>query len=445
MKKRLVILGGGESGTGAARLAVRKGFDVLVSDKGKIASKYQEVLKSEGIAFEEGGHTLEAILNADEIVKSPGIPEKSAVLKAIREKGIPVIGELEFAYRYCSGKIIAITGSNGKSTTTKWIYHMLQHAGLDVAMGGNIGMSFAGLLADGSHEWYVLEVSSFQLDDTVSFRPYIAILLNITPDHLDRYEYKMENYVNSKFLITANQHATDYFIFCADDPVIEEAMNRIHVKAHQLSFTLTNTPREGAWSNNEHIYFQFNQNTFNMTISELALQGKHNRYNSMAAAISGQVLDIKKESIRESLMDFTGLEHRLEFVAKVHGISFINDSKATNVNSTWYALESMNDPVIWIAGGVDKGNNYSEILDLVKKKVKAIVCLGADNMKLQEAFSRYVDIMVTTDSMQDAVDMAYRLGSDGDAVLLSPACASFDLFENYEDRGNQFKAIVREL
>lgn len=445
MKKRLVILGGGESGTGAARLAVRKGFDVLVSDKGKIASKYQEVLKSEGIAFEEGGHTLEAILNADEIVKSPGIPQKSAVLKAIREKGIPVIGELEFAYRYCSGKIIAITGSNGKSTTTKWIYHMLQHAGLDVAMGGNIGMSFAGLLADGSHEWYVLEVSSFQLDDTVSFRPYIAILLNITPDHLDRYEYKMENYVNSKFLITANQHATDYFIFCADDPVIEEAMNRIHVKAHQLSFTLTNTPREGAWSNNEHIYFQFNQNTFNMTISELALQGKHNRYNSMAAAISGQVLDIKKESIRESLMDFTGLEHRLEFVAKVHGISFINDSKATNVNSTWYALESMNDPVIWIAGGVDKGNNYSEILDLVKKKVKAIVCLGADNMKLQEAFSRYVDIMVTTDSMQDAVDMAYRLGSDGDAVLLSPACASFDLFENYEDRGNQFKAIVREL
>lgn len=445
MKKRLVILGGGESGTGAARLAVRKGFDVLVSDKGKIASKYQEVLKSEGIAFEEGGHTLEAILNADEIVKSPGIPEKSDVLKAIREKGIPVIGELEFAYRYCSGKIIAITGSNGKSTTTRWIYHMLQHAGLDVAMGGNIGMSFAGLLADGSHEWYVLEVSSFQLDDTVSFRPYIAILLNITPDHLDRYEYKMENYVNSKFLITANQHATDYFIFCADDPVIEEAMNRIHVKAHQLSFTLTNTPREGAWSNNEHIYFQFNQNTFNMTISELALQGKHNRYNSMAAAISGQVLDIKKESIRESLMDFTGLEHRLEFVAKVHGISFINDSKATNVNSTWYALESMNDPVIWIAGGVDKGNNYSEILDLVKKKVKAIVCLGADNMKLQEAFSRYVDIMVTTDSMQDAVDMAYRLGSDGDAVLLSPACASFDLFENYEDRGNQFKAIVREL
>lgn len=445
MKKRLVILGGGESGTGAARLAVRKGFDVLVSDKGKIASKYQEVLKSEGIAFEEGGHTLEAILNADEIVKSPGIPEKSDVLKAIREKGIPVIGELEFAYRYCFGKIIAITGSNGKSTTTKWIYHMLQHAGLDVAMGGNIGMSFAGLLADGSHEWYVLEVSSFQLDDTVSFRPYIAILLNITPDHLDRYEYKMENYVNSKFLITANQHATDYFIFCADDPVIEEAMNRIHVKAHQLSFTLTNTPREGAWSNNEHIYFQFNQNTFNMTISELALQGKHNRYNSMAAAISGQVLDIKKESIRESLMDFTGLEHRLEFVAKVHGISFINDSKATNVNSTWYALESMNDPVIWIAGGVDKGNNYSEILDLVKKKVKAIVCLGADNMKLQEAFSRYVDIMVTTDSMQDAVDMAYRLGSDGDAVLLSPACASFDLFENYEDRGNQFKAIVREL
>jgi UDP-N-acetylmuramoylalanine--D-glutamate ligase len=445
MKKRLVILGGGESGTGAARLAVRKDFDVFVTDKGLITPKYKDILQAEGISFEDGGHTLDLILNADEVVKSPGIPDHAPVMQAILAKGIPVVGELEFAWRYCTGKIIAITGSNGKSTTTKWTHHLLHHAGFDVAMGGNIGTSFAGLLADGHHEWYVLEVSSFQLDDTVSFRPFISILMNITPDHLDRYEYKMEKYVNSKFRITANQQESDYFIFCADDPVIQEAMNRIPVKARQLSFTHLHSPREGAWVNDENIFFQFNQNTFHMTISELALQGKHNRYNSMAAAISGQVLDIKKDSIRESLMDFTGLEHRLEFVAKVHGISFINDSKATNVNSTWYALESMNDPVIWIAGGVDKGNNYSEILDLVKKKVKAIVCLGADNMKLQEAFSRYVDIMVTTDSMQDAVDMAYRLGSDGDAVLLSPACASFDLFENYEDRGNQFKAIVREL
>ncbi|HAE13313.1 MAG: UDP-N-acetylmuramoyl-L-alanine--D-glutamate ligase [Chitinophagales bacterium] len=441
----MVILGAGESGTGAARLAVRKGYDVFVSDKGKIAEKYRMMLQAEGIAFEEGRHSMERILAADEVIKSPGIPESVPVLRAIREKGIPVVGELEFGFRHCHGKIIAITGSNGKSTTTKMTWWILHRAGLDVAMGGNIGKSFAGILADGDHDWYVLEVSSFMLDDTATFRPFIAMLLNITPDHLDRYAYQMENYVASKFRITANQNESDLFIYNADDPVIREGLKRHPSRAVPLTFTAADAPRQGAWISGSKIQFQYNQNTFDMTISELAVQGKHNRYNSMAAAISGHVLDIRKESIRESLMDFTGLEHRLEFVAKVHGISFINDSKATNVNSTWYALESMNDPVIWIAGGVDKGNDYSEVLDLVKKKVKAIVCLGTDNRKLQEAFSRHVDIMVTTDTMQEAVDMAYRLGKDGDAVLLSPACASFDLFENYEDRGNQFKNIVREL
>ncbi len=445
MAKRAVILGGGESGIGAARLALRKGYDVFVSDSKKIATKYSTALQREGIAWEEGGHTLDKVLEADLIIKSPGIPDTTPLLQQIYAAGIECYGEIEFAYRYCEGKIIAITGSNGKTTTTHLIYHLLKKAGLNVAMGGNVGISFAGLLADGNSEWYVLEVSSFKLDDIRTFRPYIGILLNITPDHLDRYAYKLENYVASKFRITSNQKEGDYFIYNADDTVVLRGMQEHTSVSIPLTFSIRNVPAEGAWCDDKDIFFQFNQNTFNMTISELALQGKHNRYNSMAAAISGHVLDIKKETIRESLMDFSGLEHRLEHVAKVHGINFINDSKATNVNSTWYALESMNDPVIWIAGGVDKGNDYAELTELVRKKVKAIVCLGKDNRKLQESFSKLVDIMVTTDSMQDAVDMAYRLGANGDTVLLSPACASFDLFENYEERGNMFKQLVKEL
>ena len=445
MAELITILGGGESGTGAALLAKHKGFDVFVSDAGPIAQNYRKILLENQIEFEEDGHTWERIIQSGELIKSPGIPFTAPIVKRAIEYSIPVIGEIEFAFRYCKGKIIAITGSNGKSTTTLWTYKVLKDADVDVAYGGNIGKSFAALLVERDYDWYVLEISSFQLDETKLFRPDIAVLLNITPDHLDRYEYKMENYTASKFKITSNQNSSDYFIYNYDDPNITAALTRFNPKAQHITFSLKDISETNAWVSGDQIFYHFNQNKFHMTISELALQGKHNTYNSMAAALSGQILNIKKDNIRESLMDFSGLEHRLEFVGNVHGIEFINDSKATNVNSTWYALESVNKPIVWIAGGVDKGNDYSEIADLVRKKVKAIVCLGADNRKLQEAFSRQVDIMVTTDSMADAVDMAYRIGANGDAVLLSPACASFDLFENYQQRGDQFKALVKSL
>lgn len=445
MQKKIVILGSGESGTGAAILARRKGYDVFVSDKGKIKEIYKKKLEAEKISYEEEQHSYDRIFSADEIIKSPGVLEKFEVMKKVREKKIPVVGEIEFAWRYCEGKVVAITGSNGKSTCTALTYHLLHKAGLDVALGGNIGKSFAELIANGTHEYYVLEISNYQLDDAVTFKPDIAVLLNITPDHLDSYNYQFQKYIDSKFRITMNQTADDFFIWCADDDVIQQNMKTHSCHAEQLTFTLQNSPRQGAWVEDTIIHIQFNQNKTTMTINELALQGKHNRYNSMAAAIAGHVLDINSETIRESMMDFKGLEHRLEFVAKVHGISFINDSKATNVNSTWYALESQSDPVIWIAGGVDKGNDYNLLGDIVKQKVKAIVCLGTDTRKLHEAFSKQVDLIVNTESMEDAVQMAYRLGKNGDVVLLSPACASFDLFENYEDRGNQFKQKVREL
>ncbi|MBK7035419.1 MAG: UDP-N-acetylmuramoyl-L-alanine--D-glutamate ligase [Chitinophagales bacterium] len=450
MTKRIVILGSGESGTGAAILAKRKGFDVFVSDKGVIKNVYKDKLLAENIEFEEGTHTYEKIFAADEIIKSPGIQEKYEVMKKVREHNIPVVGEIEFAWRYCSGKVIAITGSNGKSTCTALTYHLLQKAGMNVAMGGNIGKSFAELIANGDHEYYVLEISNFQLDDSVTFKPFISVLLNITPDHLDSYNYQFENYIASKFRIVKNQGAGDYFIYNADDAVIEQELikpnyHKTITSLSAISFTLNDRSGEGGWISGDTLNIQLNQNQFNMTINELALQGKHNQYNSMAAAITGKALDIKNETIRESLMDFQGLEHRLEFVAKVHGISFVNDSKATNVNSTWFALESQNNPVIWIVGGIDKGNDYSHITDLVRKKVKAIVCLGADNTKIHEAFGKLVDILVNTESMKDCVEMAYRLGNNGDVVLLSPACASFDLFENFEDRGRQFKARVKEL
>lgn len=446
MSRRIVILGGGESGVGAAKLAQQQGFDVFLSDKGILAEKYKAELQLHHIAFEEGMHSEENILNADEIIKSPGVPDKAPIIHKAIAQNIAITGELEFGYRYCNGTIVAITGTNGKTTTTSLTYHMMKKAGLDVAMGGNIGKSFAGLIAEKSNAYYVLEVSSFQLDDIKTFKPFISVLLNITPDHLDRYDYNYENYIASKFRITLNQNVSDYFIYCADDAVINQHLNLFPIQSKQLAFTLQHATDKAAWIEDNNIILQLNnQKTTLMTINELALQGKHNIYNTMAAGIAGHVLQLKKETIRESMMDFTGLEHRLEFVAKIHGIHFINDSKATNVNSTWYALESMTEPVIWIAGGVDKGNDYEMLVSLVKQKVKAIVCMGADNRKLQEAFSKHVDVMMNTTGMDEAVEMAYRLGATGDVVLLSPACASFDLFENYEDRGNQFKLKVRSL
>jgi len=450
MQRSVVILGSGESGTGAAILAKKQGLEVFVSDKGSIRDIYKHQLKKHAIPFEEGGHDMQRILAADEIIKSPGIMEKYPVMQEIRAAQKTVIGEIEFAWRYCRGKVIAITGSNGKSTCTALTYHMLRKAGMDVAMGGNIGNSFAALVAENTNTWYVLEVSNFQLDDAVTFKPYISVLLNITPDHLDSYNYNFEKYADAKFRIAMNQSAGDHFIYCMDDVAISEGFGRhpsafLNDPENLLPFTLYDRQQEGAWVSGDSIHIQYKQNQFTMTINELALQGKHNQYNSMAAGIIGKVLGLKNETIRESFADFNGLEHRLEFVARVHGISFINDSKATNINSTWYALESQTEPVIWVVGGVDKGNDYSLITDLVKKKVKAIVCLGKDNMRIHEAFGKIVDILVNTDNMQDCVQMAYRLGKNGDTVLLSPACASFDLFENFEDRGNQFKDCVRQL
>jgi UDP-N-acetylmuramoylalanine--D-glutamate ligase len=440
-----VILGAQESGVGAARLARRQGLDVFVSDAGTIKPKYREVLVNEGIAFEEGGHSQERVLAADEIVKSPGIPEKAPLVKAAMQQGIPVISEIEFAYRYCNGTIVGITGSNGKTTTTMLTHHILRRAGLDVAVGGNVGTSFAGLLADGDHKYYVLELSSFQLDGIREFRPHIAVLLNITPDHLDRYEYRMENYVASKFRIAMNQREGDHFIYCDDDGEILDALGHHNVNARRWPFSITHRVPDGAFLENDHILFSTHQTPFTMSIIELALQGKHNVYNSMAAGIAARVLEIRSDVIRESLSDFQNVEHRLEHVAIVNGIEFINDSKATNVNSTWYALESMDKPVIWVCGGVDKGNDYAALRELVRQKVKIIVCLGEDNEKIHKAFGDVVPTIVDARSAEQAVQTSYDMGEPGDVVLLSPACASFDLFENYEERGRRFKTAVRGL
>jgi UDP-N-acetylmuramoylalanine--D-glutamate ligase len=445
MSKRIVILGSGESGAGAAVLAKVKGFDVFVSDAGKIREDYKQLLDNYEIKWEEGSHTEALILNAGEIIKSPGIPEKAAMVKTARAKGIPVISEIEFAGRYNIAKTICITGSNGKTTTTSLIYHMMQKAGLNVGLAGNIGQSFALQVATKSFDYYVIELSSFQLDGMYDFRCDIAILCNITPDHLDRYEYKMQNYVDSKFRITQNMGPEQCFIYCADDPVTAEELAKRSFTTKLLGFTLKEEKITGAYINNNTMMLEFDDIDFSMPLGQLSLKGKHNVYNSMAAAIAGNVLDIKKDHIRESLSDFQGVEHRLEPVSKVHGIEFINDSKATNVNSTWYALESMTTPVIWIAGGTDKGNDYSELYDLVRQKVKALVCMGKDNSKLHKAFDNMIPIIVDTESMDEAIKSAYFLAKDGDAVLLSPACASFDLFANYEDRGRQFKQCVRNL
>ncbi|TND09211.1 MAG: UDP-N-acetylmuramoylalanine--D-glutamate ligase [Bacteroidetes bacterium] len=444
--KRIVILGAGESGAGAAVLAKKKGFEVFVSDKSKIKEKYRNVLSQHGIDWEEEQHSEEKILNAHEVIKSPGIPEKTPLVKKLRAQGTPVISEIEFASRYTHAKMICITGSNGKTTTTLLTHHILQKAGYKVGLAGNIGKSFALQVAEEDHDYYVLEISSFQLDDMYAFRADIAILLNITPDHLDRYDDKLENYADSKFRITNNQRPEDAFIYCIDDEVTMETIKRWKINAKQYPFSIKQQVEEGACLiNNEIIINTHNNNQLSMTIEELALQGRHNIYNSMAAAVAGRLADVRKDVVRESLSDFENLEHRLEHVARINNINFINDSKATNVNAAWYALESMDTPVVWVMGGVDKGNDYSSLFEMVKQKVRAIVCLGTENKKIIKAFGDKVETIVETSSAKEAVNAAYRLAKKGDTVLLSPACASFDLFENYEDRGQQFKAAVRGL
>ncbi|WP_442588576.1 UDP-N-acetylmuramoyl-L-alanine--D-glutamate ligase [Pedobacter sp. AW31-3R] len=445
-KGRVVILGAGESGVGAAMLAQKEGFDVFVSDFGAIAERYKQSLLDMNITFEEKQHTAAAILNATEVIKSPGIPDTAPIIVALKKRAIPVISEIEFAKRYTSAKTICITGSNGKTTTTMLTYHILKKAGLNVGLAGNIGHSFAAQVATASFDWYVLEISSFMLDDMHEFRADIAVLLNITPDHLDRYDYKMSNYAASKLRITQNQTANDSFIYCADDEETIKILKGAKVNATTYPFSIRKRIDRGAYLEGNNIHININQiDQLTMSITELALQGKHNIYNSMASGIISKVLDIRNQTIRESMGDIKNIEHRLEHVAKISGVDYINDSKATNVNSTWYALESVSAQVILILGGVDKGNDYDMLKDLVKKKVKAIVCLGKDNKRIHEAFEDDVDIIVNTFSANEAVQVSYHLAKKGDTVLLSPACASFDLFKNYEDRGNQFKMAVKEL
>ena len=444
MNKRIVILGAGESGVGSAILAQKNGHDVFVSDFGKIKDKYKKQLNDYNIAWEEQKHTESLIFNANEIIKSPGIPENVKIVEEAVEKGIPVISEIEYAGRYTNAYKICITGSNGKTTTTTLLYHILKNAGINVGIAGNVGKSFARQVAEEEFDYYVIELSSFQLDGMFDFKADIAILMNITPDHLDRYQ-DMQGYVDSKFRIIQNQTVNDFFIYCADDKITQNELKKYDIKAIQLPFSLLKEQTDGAYVLREILKIKYKSNELNMSIKELVLKGQHNTYNSMAAGIAAKVLKLRKEDIRESLSNFQGVEHRLEFVLKVHGIEFINDSKATNVNSTWYALESMPDNVIWIAGGVDKGNDYSILEDLVFEKVKAIICLGVDNAKIHKVFGELVETIVDVKSAEEAVKTAYYLAKKGDNVLLSPACASFDLFDNYEDRGMQFKKAVRNL
>ena len=445
MKQRLVILGAGESGLGTAVLGVKQGYDVFVSDGGKIKDNYKTQLKEWKIEYEEAKHSDEKILNADVVMKSPGIPEKAEMVKKIRKQGIKIVSEIEFGSWFTNAQIVGITGANGKTTTTALTYHIMKSGGMNVGLGGNIGKSFAYQVATENFDYYVLEISSFQLDDIEKFRPNVAVLTNITPDHLDRYNYELENYVTSKFNITKNQNEKDFFIYCADDEITMNNLDKYPTKAQRIPFAYDKEFAEGGFVQNENIIINHNQNQFTMSIQELGLSGRHNVYNSLAAGIVANVYGLRKEQIRESLSDMKSLEHRMESVAKVRNIEFINDSKATNVNSTWYALESMNKPIIWIAGGIDKGNDYAVLDPLVKKKVRGMICLGLDNTKLHSAFGKMVDIMVNVTNMGDAVRMAYQLGNPGDCVLLSPSCASFDLFENYEDRGKKFKEEVIKL
>ena len=446
MSKKIIILGAGESGVGAALLAKQKGYNVFVSDASAIKPIYQSELEANHIPFESGTHDVERILEADEVMKSPGIPEKSELVKQIRAKGIPVISEIEFGYRYKgSSKIIAITGSNGKTTTTSLLYHICKVAGQDAATVGNIGFSFARQIAQDPKALYVIEVSSFQLDDIHSFRPDIAILLNITEDHLDRYNYQFENYIKSKFRIIENQTEQDCFIYCIDDEVVVKHLELLTTHTNLLPFSMKQELKKGGYIKNEQMMLKIQEERVTMSIYDFALKGKHNAYNTMAASIAASTLGIRKEKIREAVSNFHSLEHRMEFVATVKGVDFINDSKATNVNSTWYALESMQKPTILILGGVDKGNDYALVADLVKDKVKAIVCMGTDNAKLIEYFKDKVAQIIEVDSAKKAVNASFKLAEKGDVVLLSPACASFDLFKNYEDRGHQFKESVKEL
>ena len=447
MKKRIVILGGGESGVGAALLASQQGYDVFVSDAGAIKNIYKDELLKNNIDFEELHHTEEKIFTANEVIKSPGIPEKNELVKKLRAKGIKIISEIEFAFRYKgNSKIIAITGSNGKTTTTALTHHICKTGGLDCAMVGNIGYSFARQVATDPKPLYIIEISSFQLDDIVTFRPDVAILTNITEDHLDRYNYNMQNYIDSKFRIVLNQLATDVFIFNLDDEITNTTLNNYNIKSTLYPITMSKELPQGAYLTNAEMHLKWKNEDMQMSIEDFALKGKHNQYNSMAASLGATAVDIKKENIRESLQTFQSLEHRMESVAVIRGVKFINDSKATNVNSTWFALESMDEvPTILILGGVDKGNNYSLLHDLVKDKVKAIICLGIDNKKIHEAFGDIITSIVDVTTAEAAVQTAFEFAVKGDAVLLSPGCASFDLFKNYEDRGNQFKKAVKEL
>lgn len=447
--KNIVVLGAGESGNGAAILARRKGYAVFVSDNGPIKPHYKQELEAEGIPYEEQGHSVDRIMAADLVIKSPGIPEKVQLIKDLRAAGKEIISEIEWAYRFKGDScIIAITGSNGKSTTTSLLYYLLHNAGVDVSMVGNIGISFAKQVALAPTAWYVIEVSSFQLDDITSFRAEIGVLLNITPDHLDRYEYKFENYIKSKFRIAAFQTEKDMLVLNIDDPEITRYIAHNHIKPKIISITMSEqnlNQDEGAFMKDEDMHIKYEGDDMKLSIHDLALKGKHNQYNSMAAGISARAAGIRKEKIRESFSTFEGLEHRLEFVATVRGVDFINDSKGTNLNSVWFALESMKQPVVLILGGQDKGNDYNEIMDLVQEKVRAIVCMGIDNAPIHKAFENVIKHIVDTQSAKDAVNAAYSLAEKGDVVLLSPGCASFDLFKNYEDRGTQFKQAVREL
>jgi UDP-N-acetylmuramoylalanine--D-glutamate ligase len=446
LSTKIVILGAGESGVGAALLAKQKGYNVFVSDASAIKPIYQSELEANQIPYESGTHDVERILAADEVMKSPGIPEKSELVKQIRAKGIPVISEIEFGFRYKGdSKIVAITGSNGKTTTTSLLYHICKVAEEDVAIVGNIGFSFARQIAVDPKKLYLIEVSSFQLDDIKTFRPNIAILLNITEDHLDRYNYQFEYYVKSKFRIIENQTEKDCFIYCIDDEVITKHLELLTTNTNLLPFSMKQELKKGGYIKNEQMMLKIQEERVTMSIYDFALKGKHNAYNTMAASIAASTLGIRKEKIREAVSNFHSLEHRMEFVATVKGVDFINDSKATNVNSTWYALESMQKPTILILGGVDKGNDYALVADLVKDKVKAIVCMGTDNAKLIEYFKDKVAQIIEVDSAKKAVNASFKLAEKGDVVLLSPACASFDLFKNYEDRGHQFKESVKEL
>lgn len=442
--KLLVILGAGESGVGTAYLALKQGWNVFVSDYGNIKEEFRQELIAMGVEWEQGHHDFDKILSADRIVKSPGISPKVEIIKRAVAKGIPIVSEIEFAGYYNTAKTICITGSNGKTTTTMLTYHILQKAGIKVGLAGNVGKSFAKQVASENFDWYVLELSSFQLDDMYDFKADIAILTNITPDHLDRYNYEMQNYVDSKFRILQNQTAADWFIYNADDEIIQKELEKRKPGMQLAPFSLKEPQENGAYADKNQITINIKEQ-FTMSIHDLALKGKHNTQNSLASGLAARILDIRKEAVRESFSDFVNVEHRLEFVAKVNGIEFINDSKATNINSAWFALESMDKPTVWIVGGVDKGNDYNELMELVREKVKAIICLGLDNHKIIDTFSGVVENIVEAKSAMEAVAYGYRLASKDEVVLLSPACASFDLFENYEDRGDQFKNAVRAL